>query len=525
MNLRRYLKQNAVQASLLLMVAALLSRILGLTRDILFSAYFGTSYAADALNATLPITLVIQNVTTSAIAVSFIPLFVGIINKSKKETVHNFNVVFNYILLGLFLCILLIVVFSFPLVHILTPGFKAIHLIHLTAKLVDAFAIVSLFWAITNFLYALAQSYKNFLITATVPLILNTSIIIGLILWHKSLGVLSYTTGMLIGTIIQTVIMLFYTRNILHINFAFDFNPRGTILGPLLVLSIPLIVQQLSTYAVTVVSNNVASRLTEGSIASLGYANKLRQFALGVLTVPLATSYYPFLSEAVVQNDTYKLREIFSKSIRFASFFIVPVTLIFIVFSRPIVAIVFQRGAFGLAAVSLTASPLEFYSLGIFPAMYSIVCMRTFFAMKDMWTPTILSIITATFNIAIINPLVKIYANGGIAFAISLGLYLDMILLMIFLRRKVGSLNEKRIFVSFTKLLIGSIFATAAMYLLYRFMSGVLPQNNWYVALNFFVSFVLFTVVYLIILRLLKSEEITSAYFVIKKSVSRIKRK
>ena len=524
MQTKKFLKQNAVQASLIFMAAAVISRLLGLARDMLFSAYFGTTHAADALNATFPITSVTLNITASAIAVSFIPLYIEKLNKNREEALNDLSIVFNYIVAGLFIFMVLLIAFSLPLVHIFTPGFKSSELILITAHLIDLFAITSFMWGIANFLYAVAQAEKHFLITAIVALILNTSIIIFLILFHNSLGVASYAVGMLFGAFLQSAIMLIYEKLELGMKFTFNFNPKGTILPMLIYLSTPLIVQQLATYTVTVVSNNVASSLREGSIAALGYANKLRQFSLGVLTVPLATSYYPFLSEAASKKDYEKLEEIFSKSIRFASFFIIPVTFISIIFSKQIVAIVFQRGAFNLTAVNLTASPFAYYSIGIFAAMVSIVIMRVFFAMKDMWTPTILTIISASINIAIIHPLVHLYQHSGIALAVSIGLYIDMLFLMIFMKKKIGTLGNKKIIYSIIKLTLGSIAGIIVMYFSYIKLSNLFPKTNLYVAINLTGTFILFSIVYVLSLKVLKAEEITTAYFVLKKSLAKFKR-
>ncbi len=518
---KSFLKQNAVQASLIFMTAAVISRLLGLVRDMLFSAYFGTTHAADALNATFPITSITLNITASAIAVSFIPLFIELLNKDKEKAMRDLGIVFNYIVLGLGIFMALLVVFSFPLVKVFTPGFRSSSLIAITARLIDLFAITSFFWGIANFLYAVAQAEKHFLITAIVALVLNTSIIIFLILFHNTLGVASYAVGMLFGAFLQTIIMLLYGKFELGMHFTFDFRVKGTILPMLLYLSVPLILQQFSTYTVTVVSNNVASTLREGSIAALGYANKLRQFSLGVLTVPLATSYYPFLSEAAAKGDFKELRNIFSKSIRFASFFIIPVTFISVVFSKQLVAIVFQRGAFNLEAVNLTARPFAFYSLSVFAAMVAIVIMRVFFALKDMWTPTILTIITAAINIAIIFPLVKIYQHSGIALAVSIGLYLDMFFLIVFLRKKTGALGGRKIFASFVKLTIGSTVAIIVMFYTYSFLSKFIPKSNWFVAINLIIAFLFFSVVYIIVLKILRADEITTAYYVLKKTFNK----
>ena len=514
-----------MQASLIFMLAAVISRLLGLARDMIFSAYFGTTHAADALNATFPITSITLNITASAIAVSFIPLFIEILNRDRDKAIRDLEVVFNYIVLGLGIFMALLIVFSFPLVKVFTPGFKSGSLIVITAHLIDLFAITSFFWGIANFLYAVAQAEKHFLITAIVSLILNTCIIVFLILFHKSLGVASYAVGMLVGALLQTITMVFYGKLELGLRFSLNFKLNGTILPALLYLSVPLILQQLSTYSVTVVSNNVASTLKEGSIAALGYANKLRQFSLGVLTVPLATSYYPFLSEAAAKKDYEELRNIFSKSIRFASFFIIPATFISIVFSKQLVAIVFQRGAFNSSAVNLTAKPFAFYSLGVFAAMVSIVAMRVFFSIKDMWTPTLFTIITSAINIAIIFPLVKVYQHSGIALAVSIGLYIDMLLLLLFLRKKIGTIGGRKIFISFIKFTVSSVIAIFCMYYLYQYLYKISPESNWFVAMNMTATFIILSIIYVITLKIMKDEEITTAYYVLKKSFSKLKRK
>ncbi len=523
MNGKKFLKQNAVQASLIFMAAAVISRLLGLARDMLFSAYFGTTHSADALNATFPITSITLNITASAIAVSFIPLFIELLEKDKNRALKDLEVVFNYIVLSLAVFMGALILFSFPLVHVFTPGFHSRELIKITANLIDLFAIASFFWGIANFLYAVAQAQKHFLITAVVALILNSTIILFLIAFHRSMGVASYAVGMATGALIQTLVMLVYGKFMLGMRFSFDFRIKGTILPALLYLSVPLIVQQFSTYTVTVVSNNVASTLREGSIAALGYANKLRQFSLGVLTVPLATSYYPFLSEAAVKKDYKELENIFSKSIRFASFFIIPVTFVSVAFSKQIVAVVFQRGAFNTAAVNLTAAPFAYYSLGVFAAMVSIVIMRVFFAMKDMWTPTLLGLVSAAVNIAIIFPLVKKLQHSGIALAVSIGLYIDMFFLIAFLKRKIGSLGGKKITLSVIKLTIGSVAGIIAMFFSYRFLEMRFPPSNWFVALNLLITSAIFSLFYVFTLKLLKAEEITTAYFVIKKGIGKLK--
>jgi len=520
--IQNILVQNAVQASFIFMFSIFISRILGLARDMLFGAYFGTSRAADALSTTLPITSVFQDIMTGAISVSLITLFIEKYEKNREKAIEDLSVIFNYIILGLVASMLILVILSNPLVNILGPGFKGNDK-NMVSMLIDLFSITALFWSITSFLFGIAQSRKQFLVTALFPLLTNTFIIISLILFHKNLGIYSYPIGMLTGVIIQFTFMILYAKSFLGMKFSLNFNPKGTFLPALFLLSIPLILQQMSNYSVTLVSNNLASKLQIGSVAALGYANKLRQFSLGILTIPLATSYYPFLSEAAAKNDYKKLKEIFSKSIRFASFFIFPAMLISIFFARPIVKIIFERGVFDAKAVSLTTEPFIFYSLSIFAAMVNIITMRVFYAMKNMFIPLLISIAMSILNIAIFFPLINAFKHSGIPLAISITLYIEMFILLYFLVKKTGHIGGISVLKSIVKLFIASAIGTSIMHTFYKFLEKYLPQSSWYLALNFLASMLLFIFVYIIMLLILKAEEAKTAFFVTRKIIRKVR--
>jgi putative peptidoglycan lipid II flippase len=520
--IKTFLEQNAVQASVIFMGSTLVSRVLGLIRDMLFGAYFGTSRAADALSTTLPITSIFQDVMTGAISVSLITLFIEKYEKDKEKALKDLSVIFNYIMLGLLISALALIVFSNQLVNVLGPGFEGNYR-NMVSTLIDLFSITALFWSLTYFLFGIAQSRKQFLITALFPLLTNVFVIISLILFHKRLGIYSYPIGMFSGVFVQFIMMIIYAKIFLGMKFTFDLNPKGTFLPTLLLLSIPLILQQFSNYSVTIVSNSLASKLQPGSIAALGYANKLRQLSLGILTLPLATSYYPFLSEAAAKNNLDKLKEIFSKSIRFASFLIFPAMLVSIIFAKPIVQIVFERGAFNAKAVSLTTGPFIFYSLSIFAAMVNIITMRVFYAMKNMLTPLLISIFMSIINIALLFPLINTFEHSGIPIAISITLYLEMFVLLYLLVKKTGHMNLINIGKSILKLFIASAASAGLMYGIYKFLETYLPKSKMYLFVNFIVSSIIFIFAYFLILIMLKTDESRSSINIVKKIMKRIK--
>jgi putative peptidoglycan lipid II flippase len=513
----RFLEQNAVQASAIFIASAVLSKVLGFARDILVGSYFGVSKSADALSAMLPITSIFQNIVTGALTVSLIPIFFEYYERDKKTAMRDLNVSFNYITLGFLVTAVLMSAFSTPLVKVFTPGFSGSSEQLMVSMLIDVFAIGSFVWAITDFLFGVAQSRKHFLVTAVVPLLSNIFIIIGLVALNKKIGVYSYPAGMIAGVLIQLIIMVYYSWKYLGMKFNFDFDPRGTFLPKLVILSIPLILQQLVNYSVTFVANNLASRLETGSIASIQYANKLRQLSLGILTVPLATSYYPFLSEAVARKDKNALSDIFSNSIRFASFLVIPVMCVSIVFAEPIIKIVYERGSFDAAAVALTVKPLQYYSIGIIATMVTVIIMRVLYAMKEMYLTLWVSVITAAINVALFFPMIKASGHAGIPLAVSVGTFFEMFVFMFVLKKKNGFLKFKSIFYSLLRITAASLTSTVVMYFIFTNLSKIFPHSNKYTALNFLVSALSFVIVYMISLILFKSEEVAAFRKLLKK--------
>ncbi len=98
-----------------------------------------------------------------------------------------------------------------------------------------------------------------------------------------------------------------------------------------------------------------------------------------------------------------------------------------------------------------------------------------------------------------------------------------MFLLMITLKQKIGTLGGNKIAVSIFKLTIGATGGILVMFISYSEVAKHLPSSNWFIAINLFISSIIFALVYLVILKLLRSEEVTTAYFVLKKAIKRIK--
>lgn len=508
--------QSAEFASVAFAIASLLSKILGFVRDLFLSNYFGVSKSVDALSATLPINSIFQNIMTSAVVVSFIPLYLEEISIDKEKAKKELSTTFNIIMLLFFIATFLLIIFSQQLVSVFVPGFKDELTQNLTSKLIDFVSFSGFLWAIVGFLYGLSQLHKHFLITAIMPLFINVSIILGLVLFHNTLGIYSYVLGLILGLLIQAGVMLYYSKKYLGLEFSLNFNPKGTFLGKLFILSIPLILLQLTNYFVNVIANRIASHLAEGSIASIQYANKLRQLWVSLLTVPIATAYYPYLSEMSTKKDTHGLNRVFNQSMQFSMILGLPITLVSFFFANPIVRIVFERGAFGSTAVNLTTVAFKYFSIGIFALMITTISLRVLYSMKEMYLAFFVSLLVAAINVTLFYPMVNAMGHAGIPLAISIGLIIEAVIFVLSLKVKTR-IALRGFFDAIVKIGVASFVSIGIMYAVYLILNRVLNFGKLGMLVNFALASFVFVLVYIPTLKILKVEEVQKIVKLIRK--------
>lgn len=512
------LTQTAFQATLIFMGTTLASKLLGFLRDVLVGAFFGTSRISDALTGIIPVSTAFQDVVNSALVVALIPLFVEESDNDMQKAQKDLSVLISVFFIFIATVSTAIAVFSGKIVRFLLPGLTG-ETITIAEALLDIFSVSALLWSLTDLLFGVAQSKKHFLVTAILPLFANTSIILSLIFLNRKISVLSYPVGVSIGAFLQLVLMTLYLRRILNIKFRINLKIRGTFVPKLLMLSIPLVLQQLVNYSVTFAGNAMVSRISEGAVAALSYANKLRLFSVGILTTPLAISFYPFLAQAAVEHDYRNLKDVYNRSLSFASTLIIPASIISIIFSETIIKIVFMRGAFDINAVNLTAKPFLFYSAGIFAVMINVISMRVLYSLKKMNITLLISCIAAILNISLFKILTSIYGHTGISISISITLYFQSILLVYALSKQIGSLDLKKTLKSISKIIAASFASSAIMLILYRAIGVIIANPNSYLFPRFAISGLAFLVIYILMLKILRVDEIIQLKAFIRKLI------
>lgn len=198
---------------------------------------------------------------------------------------------------------------------------------------------------------------------------------------------------------------------------------------------------------VSIAGHELPCPLDEGSQSSVGQAQRLYQFPLGVLAISLATAVFPALARQAAQSDFAAMRKEVSRSVRLAVFEGLPAGVGLIVLAEPITRLLFEHGAFKPVDTIRTAWVLRFYAAGLWAFCVQHMLLRGFYALHDTRTPLKVSLITVAANfvlnlILVWTPL----STGTFGVTTALSCAGSVILLTVYLRRKLqGRLDLRAI--------------------------------------------------------------------------------
>jgi putative peptidoglycan lipid II flippase len=209
----------------------------------------------------------------------------------------------------------------------------------------------------------------------------------------------------------------------------------------------------------------LASVLPSGSVSYLWYADRVFEFPLGVFAVALGTALLPSFASQAVRGAYAELRHSLSFSIRITNSIVLPATVGLIVLATPIVSVLFQRGAFGAAEVTWTAGALCAFAVGLWPVSMVRVLVPAFYAMENARTPVITAagafVANCAFSVLLMGPVavtgesrladaiaavtqvasIVDLRHVGLALATSLSAAVNLLLLWVALRRRLGDLG------------------------------------------------------------------------------------
>lgn len=490
------------------MVFFILSRALGLVREVVIGNQFGTARELEAYLAAFRVPDLIFNlVAGGALGSAFIPPLSSLLARGDRTggwrlASHIINLVFVFTtLVSAFAAI-----FAQPLVAATVAVGFAPEQQALTAHLMRLMLLTPIVFGVSGIVMALLNSHQHFVLPALAPVMYNLAIIGGALFLapNPAFGVYGLALGVVAGALLHLLIQIPWL-----IRARMAYTPRlglrdagvRTVVRLMLPRTLGIAAVQINFLVNTI----LASTLPEGRLAALNYAFLLILLPEGVIAQSIATVLFPTLAQIAARGERDAFRDAFSTAFRVVLYLTIPASVGLILLRVPLVEMLLQRGAFTAASTAQTAFALQFFAVGLFAHAGLEILTRAFFALHDTATPVKIGVGAIVLNIALSLALFKSLAQGGLALANSAATILEMLILVYLLRARLGGIDGKRLAASLLKIAVGAAALGAAILL---FTAALPTANSWVLGGG---GIAIGGVVFLAVTWLLRSDEIIAA--------------
>lgn len=426
-------------------LGTLASRLTGFAREVATAAFFGAGTSMDIFVAAFTIpNLLCRILGETTVESAFMPLFSGLHAKGEKarawrlasRTIVNLTLALTVVVL--------VGIFAAPLlVRIVAHGF--------TGEVADAAVFMTrlmfpfgLLIGLAALMGAILLSFRSYRVYSLAPILLNVGIVAAVLTLAGRLSYVSLAVGVLVGGALQFLVQVPFVSRLarrdgerlfrvgagLHDE---DVRRVGALSGPVVVAAA---VQRVGV----IVDRTIASYLVPGSISSLYYSFRLVHLPYAILALAAGRAAAPMLAEHYSLGRHEEFKNTLLSGLRMNLAFLVPVVLFSVRFARPIVGVVYQRGAFDETDLAMTASALAMYSVGLVGMGAEFLLVRAFAARLDTRTPVMVAVVAFFLNV-VLNLLLVVtpLKHAGLALASSVAVTAHAVILYMILNRRVAA--------------------------------------------------------------------------------------
>jgi putative peptidoglycan lipid II flippase len=420
-------------------VFTMLSRVLGLVRDVVVANLFGAGGGADAFFVAFKIPNFFRRLfAEGAFSQAFVPVLSEY--RSQRELLEvRLLVSYTAGSLGgvLLLATILCVAFAPAVTYLFAPGFHDLpEKFDLAADMLRITFPYLLLISMTALMGSVLNSYGKFAMPAFTPVLLNVALISAAVLVSPLMDppILALAWGVMAAGVAQLVFQLPFIKQIDLLT-----RPRWGWSDPgvkrIMKLMLPALfgvsVAQINLLLDTV----LASFLVDGSISWLYYSDRLMELPLGVFGIAIATVILPSLSRKHATQSGQEFSQTLDWAVRMVLLIGLPAALALIALAGPLLVTLFQYGAFSAHDVERASLSLQAYGLGLLGFMLVKVLAPGYFARQDTKTPVKVGIKSMVANMVLNLALIVPFAHVGLALATSLSAALNAGLLWFGLQR------------------------------------------------------------------------------------------
>ncbi len=440
--------RGVLGAALIVMSGFVASKLLGFVRNVVISYQYGASREYETFIAAISLPdMLFQILAGGAVGAAFIPVFTGYLaDGSPTRAWRLTSALITWAVLGIGVIAIAFGIAAPAVMTVLVPGWHAEDQ-RRAADLARIMIASPVIFAVSALMTSVLNGTKRFALAAMAPLMYNLSLICGA-LFLRHLGAEGLAIAAVVGALLHLLIQvpgliavgMRYTPT-----FGLDLDGTREV-GKLMVpRMIGLGVNQVNQ----LINVTLASFLVAGSIAYLNYAWLILMVPLGVFGMGISTAVFPTLAEQVERQKHSRGSEEAAERDEEASTFLfvlriilyltVPAAVALIVFGRPLVGLVLERGAFDATAATATAVAVMWYAIGLPGHSVIEIVDRVFYADRDTATPVKVAAGAVALNLTLGLVLMRTpLSYGGLALANSLAALVEATVLSVILHRRTG---------------------------------------------------------------------------------------
>jgi putative peptidoglycan lipid II flippase len=534
--------QTIAFAAGVLILSTLLSRVLGVVRNGLLSWQFGAGETTDIYLAAFRIPDLLYGIfIMGGVGAVFLPVFSEVFQRNEKRAWEFVNNTMNVLVVFLLGLSALAFLFAPFLIHAITPGFSEAQK-EATVGLTRLMLLSPIFFGLSSVLSGVLQYFGKFVAYSIAPLVYNIGIIVGIVLLVPLFGIWGLGLGVIVGALLHAAVQVPAALSS-GLRWKPLFQWKEQTLQHVFRLALPRTIAAVGFHINIIAMMAFASLVSVGSVTLFTFANDIQQFSIGLIGGSFAVAAFPALSKLFAEKKQAQFQQEFEKTLRHILFLVTPVVVLTFLLRAQIVRLIYGAGdKFLWEDTRLTAAMLGVFAFGIVFQACIPFFTRTFFAVQNTKIPAIVSLGSVAFNIGFAFWLLQVLSGNGALrtflvhvlklegieqvhiMALPLALVItgaiQLLVLAAMLRRYVGRMFTKSLFVSAVKTGVASCALAAATYGVLQVYGGMVALTTYvHVAAQFLLALVGGGIAYIATAFLLRSAEVVSFWNMVKAKI------
>ncbi len=474
-------------------VLTILSRVLGMLRDMSFAFFLGAEGLMDAWVIAFKIPNLARRIFgEGAASSSFIPVYSDLLQNDRASASELCGTVLSFIALILSFTVVLGELVVWGWYFFVSDLSDTDLMLSLTGIMLPYMVLVCM----VAILAGVLNCHGHFAAPAAAPVVLNIFIIGSLIFSQSVLKTeasrgVYFTAFSVVAAGFVQIMMQFWALKRHGAKVFGGVNFGGIHFRRVIFLMGPMVIGLTATQLNTLADDFIAKWLSgsvqkgeylelfghlvrypvwEGTVSQLFYAQRLYQFPLGVLGISLATAIYPVMSAQASSGDVGSLTATISRGIRGAVYIAFPATVGLIAVRGDVVSVIFERGRFDSTDTLLTANIIIFYSLGLCGYFSQQILARAFYSRGASFWPAFTAVLAVFVNVSLNLSLIWVLGAGGLAISTAVSSYVQVIILLVVLRFELGRGLMDRYLLTVVKTACATAFMAAFCVLIVNLM-------------------------------------------------------